>query len=99
MNTPGAYEFQVIVTDTSKNTSTAKVTVKVKAPATPVAPIFTISDAQSIVLPANTVTVSGTASVRQGGASIHSVTWSRVSGPNTAAIATPTQFTTVIKGW
>jgi len=94
----GSYVFQVTVTDTSSNTSTAKVTVTVNAAATSLAPVLTISSAQTITLPTNAVTVSGTASARLGGASIHSVTWSQVSGPNTAALATPTQWSTTAKG-
>ena len=94
----GAYVFQVSVTDTSSNTSTAKVTVTVVQPATAIAPILTISSAQTIVLPTSSVVVSGTASARVGGYSIHAVTWSQVSGPSTATLATPTQWSTTATG-
>src|SRR6202040_753097 len=77
------------VADTSGNSSTATESVTVNAAVGTVAPTLTIIGAQTITLPTSAVTISGTASANPGGASIHSVTWSQVSGPNTATLGTP----------
>ncbi|HTI09458.1 MAG TPA: T9SS type A sorting domain-containing protein [Puia sp.] len=92
----GTYTFQVAVADNAGNTSTAKQTVTVKAAA--IAPLLTIIGAQTITLPINAVTISGTATAKVGGYSIHSVTWSQVSGPNTAKFGTPTSWSTTATG-
>ncbi|HEX9511993.1 MAG TPA: T9SS type A sorting domain-containing protein [Puia sp.] len=94
----GAYVFQMTVTDNSSNTSIAKVNVTVNAVSGAIAPILTIVGAQTITLPTGTVTLNGMASAKVGGASIHSVTWSQVSGPNTASLATPTNWSTTATG-
>jgi alpha-tubulin suppressor-like RCC1 family protein len=92
----GTYTFQVAVADNAGNTSTAKQSVTVKAAAPPA--VLTIIGAQTITLPINAVTISGTAMAQKGGASIHSVTWSQVSGPNTAKFGIPTSWSTTATG-
>ncbi|HTI10952.1 MAG TPA: T9SS type A sorting domain-containing protein [Puia sp.] len=94
----GAYTFQMTVTDNGGGIYTAKTNVTVNPATTTIAPILTIVGNQTITLPDSTVTLSGMASARVGGASIHSVTWSQVSGPNTATFSTPTSWSTSATG-
>ncbi|MES1159164.1 MAG: hypothetical protein ABUM51_00260, partial [Bacteroidota bacterium] len=94
----GTYVFQVAVSDNAGNTSTAKQTVTVKAATVSLPAILSIIGAQTITLPINAVTISGSAMAQKGGASIHSVTWSQVSGPNTAKLGTPTAWSTTATG-
>ena len=94
----GAYTFQMTVTDNGGGIYTAKTNVTVNPATTTIAPILTIVGNQTITLPDSTVTLSGMASARVGGASIHSVTWSQVSGPNTAKFSTPTSWSTSATG-
>jgi hypothetical protein len=49
---------------------------------------------QTIILPASTVTLSGSGSA----GSISSYAWTEVSGPNTATIATPSSSSTTVSG-
>jgi lysophospholipase L1-like esterase len=51
--------------------------------------------AQTINLPTSTVTLTGSAS---GGTAPYSYSWTRISGPNTPTIVSPTSTTTVING-
>lgn len=94
----GVYTFQMTVTDNGGGVYKVPTTVTVNAATTAIAPLLTIVSTQTITLPVNTATLSGTASARVGGASIHSVTWSQVSGPNTAALTTPTTWSTSATG-
>ncbi|MGN6490615.1 MAG: PKD domain-containing protein [Agriterribacter sp.] len=50
----------------------------------------------SITLPANSVTLTGKATVRQG--RIDSVRWSKVAGPATFTITSPTSYSTTVSG-
>ncbi|MES1159214.1 MAG: T9SS type A sorting domain-containing protein, partial [Bacteroidota bacterium] len=91
----GVYVFKMTVTDNGGGvyTATTNVTVNATAPIL-IAPILTIVGNQTITLPDSAVTLSGMASAKVGGASIHSVTWSQVSGPNTATLTAPTSWNT-----
>ena len=60
-------------------------------------PTVSAGTAQSITLPASTVTLTGTAT-GNGGATIGSSTWTQVSGPNTATITTASALSTAVTG-
>jgi len=90
----GTYTFQLMATDSKGKSATASVTVTVNAaPAVP--PTVDAGSAQTITLPTNSVTLTGTAT-GNGGATIASTTWTQKSGPATAAIGTPSALTTGI---
>ena len=63
-------------------------------------PVVTVSGDQTITLPVNSVTVSGSATDSDG--TIASTNWSQVSGPSTATISSPsslqTSITSLIQG-
>lgn len=61
-------------------------------------PVLTIIGLQVLMPPLSSATLSGSASARQGAPSIHSVTWSQVSGPTLATLATPTSWSTTATG-
>ena len=84
---PGIYLFQL----TLNGDSTATVQVTVNPPPPPVA---NAGPAQTITLPTNQVTVSGSAS----SGTITSYAWSKLSGPDTATIVSPTADTTTVTG-
>ena len=93
----GVYTFQILITDNSGVTASdvVKVTVDAAAP-TPGAPLANAGADQVITLPINSVTLSGSGSETNG--TIVSYTWTQVSGPSTAAIATDAQATTAVSG-
>ena len=91
----GTYVFRLTATDNSAAISTADVTIIVNAAAN-VPPVANAGATQTITLPVSTVTMAGTASDPDG--TIASTSWSRVSGPNTPAITTPSSLTTTITG-
>ncbi|WP_250633018.1 gliding motility-associated C-terminal domain-containing protein, partial [Rhodoflexus caldus] len=91
----GTYVFRLTATDNAGATASADVSVTVNAaPNRP--PVVSAGTAQSITLPTNSVTLTGSASDPDG--SIASVRWTQVSGPNTAAIATPGNVQTLVSG-
>jgi hypothetical protein len=61
---------------------------------TQTAPVSNAGANQTIVLPASSVTLNGTAST----GSITSYLWTRISGPNTPVITTPASVTTTVTG-
>jgi hypothetical protein len=91
----GTYTFKLTATDNSGQTTSGSVTVTVK-PAT-VAPTVNAGSAQTITLPTNSITLSGTAAAGAGW-TISSTTWSQVSGPNTATIAAASNVKTLATG-
>ena len=60
----------------------------------PMNPVANAGTAQTITLPVNQVTLNGSAS----SGTITSYTWTQVSGPSTATIATPTGVSTAVSG-
>jgi len=91
----GVYVFQLKVTDNSGASSTSTVQVTVNAAANQL-PTVNAGTNQTITLPTNSVTLTGTASDPDG--SIASVQWTKTSGPTQFTIASPTQLQTVVSG-
>jgi len=74
------------------NTRSGTVTPPANTP-----PTVSVSAGQVITLPANSVTVSGTAAGTNG-ATISSYAWTQASGPSTATIVSPSSTSTNITG-
>src|SRR5690606_16258462 len=89
----GTYVFRLTVTDNNGATGTDNVTVTVNGAATQ-PPLANAGGDVSITLPVNSTTLNGTAMDADG--SIASYAWSRVSGPTTFTIASPTSASTVV---
>ena len=97
----GAYVFKLTVTDNSGVTATDNVTVTVNAaPVTPGAPSANAGNDQTITLPTNSVTLSGSGSETNG--TITGYSWTLVSGPSTpgfsAASSATTSATSLVQG-
>ncbi|MFL5787495.1 MAG: PKD domain-containing protein [Flavisolibacter sp.] len=92
----GTYIFQLKVTDNLNATATSNTQVTVNPAPINKPPVVSAGNDQTITLPTNSVTVTGTASDADG--SIASTTWSQLSGPSTAAITSPAQLKTTITG-
>lgn len=95
LTTAGVYTFQLLVTDDDGSTNTDAVQITVLA-APPVAPTANAGSNQTLTLPTNSTTLTGSGADTDG--TIISYEWSQVSGPNTAGISTPTQTSTGITG-
>jgi len=93
----GVYVFQLKVTDNSGVTATDQTQVTVN-PAVPVpgAPSANAGADQTITLPTNSVSLSGSGSETNG--TIVGYQWTQVSGPSTATITTPGQAQTTVTG-
>ncbi|HEY4874651.1 MAG TPA: Ig-like domain-containing protein, partial [Puia sp.] len=74
----GTYTFQLTVTDNNNLSSSAIVTVTVNAPNQP--PVVSAGSNQTITLPINSATLTGT--VTKGTGNIATYAWSEISGPN-----------------
>jgi hypothetical protein len=91
----GVYTFQLKVKDNSGVTATDVVTVTVKAaPVVPGPPSANAGTNQTITLPANSVTLTGSGSETNG--TITGYAWSQTGGPATATIGAPGQAQTGI---
>ncbi|WP_158559118.1 PKD domain-containing protein [Deminuibacter soli] len=91
----GTYVFQLKVTDNKGATATANVTVTVTA-APNQAPVAKISSSLiNITLPVSSTTLDGSGSSDPDG-SIAAYTWSQVSGPGNAIIASPAAAKTTV---
>ena len=82
----GTYIFQLSI---NGGVSTSQVTITVNA-----APVANAGPNQTISLPASSVTLNGSGST----GTITSYSWTRVSGPNTPTITTPTAVSTTVTG-
>ena len=90
----GTYTFQLTATDSKGQSASANVTITVNAaPAVP--PTVDAGTAQTITLPTNSVTLTGTAT-GNGGATIASTAWTQTAGPSTATIAAAGSLSTTI---
>ncbi|MCO5240357.1 MAG: PKD domain-containing protein [Chitinophagaceae bacterium] len=91
----GTYIFELKVTDSNGASSTATVTITVKA--APLPPVADAGSAQTITLPDNNVTLDGSASTAPSG-TISSYAWGKVSGPSEGTITSPGSAVTTITG-
>src|SRR5882757_10350401 len=95
----GVYKFQLLVKDGLGNpaTATVQVTVNAAVPPAPVPPpTVSAGTDQSITLPTNSATLTGTASETNG--TIASYAWSQLRGPSTATWTTPDQAQAIAGG-
>jgi alpha-tubulin suppressor-like RCC1 family protein len=90
----GVYEFQLQATDNKGLSTTAVVTVTVKAANLP--PVVDAGSNQTITLPLNVVALNGTASDPDG--TIASSKWTKVSGPTTFSILNLGSLLTSVTG-
>ena len=91
----GTYQFELRVTDNQGATGRDTVTVIVNpAPPANQPPVANAGNNQSITLPVNTATLSGSGTDTDG--TIASYLWTKIAGPATYTIVTPAQAQTVI---
>jgi hypothetical protein len=91
----GTYTFKLTVTDALGVTASATVQVTVNA-ALPGAPVANAGNNQTIVLPTNSATLSGSGSETNG--SIASYAWTRVSGPTVPTFSNASSPSTTVSG-
>ena len=92
----GTYVFSLKVKDANNDSSSATVTITVINSVVNVPPVISAGTNQSITLPTNTTTLSGTATAGTG--AISSYLWTQTSGPGTATIATSSALKTTVSG-
>jgi len=91
----GTYVFNLLATDNNTGTISANDTIVVTSTAPGAITVNAGSD-QTITLPTNSATLTGTASQVNG--TIASYKWSQVSGPSTATITSATLAQTTVTG-
>ncbi len=93
----GVYQFELRVTDNQGGIGrdTVSVTVNAAAPPPNQLPTANAGTNQTITLPVNSITVSGTGTDSDG--TITAYQWSMISGPSTPAIETPNNAQSVIR--
>jgi len=95
----GAYVFQLTATDNNGLTASAQVTVTVN-PAASQPPVANAGPNQTITLPANSISITGSGTSATG--TIVGYAWYQLSGPNASTILTPNQakatFTNLVQG-
>jgi Secretion system C-terminal sorting domain/PKD domain len=91
----GVYMFQLLATDNNGSSNTSTVTITVDRANLP--PNVNAGSAQTITLPVNTLTLNGTAS-GDNDATISSIIWNEVSGPNSASLASASSLSTGVNG-
>ena len=91
----GIYTFELTVTDDKGATGKDTVQVKVNA-ADNIAPTANAGKDQTITLPANSVSVSGSGSDQDG--SIAKYLWTKISGPSSCKITDSTSASTTVNG-
>lgn len=87
----GTYIFRLTVTDNEGALSYDEVGITVNSPSNQL-PLVNAGGDQSVIMPENSVRLTGTASDEDG--SIASVLWSKVSGPAEGTIETASQYET-----
>jgi len=93
--TPGVYVFNLKTTDNNTGTQSANVTITMSTVVVGNQPPVANAGAdQTITLPVNTVTLSGSGTDPDG--TIASYQWTQIAGPATAAIAAATQAGTAV---
>jgi predicted esterase len=92
----GDYEFELTVTDNQGATGgdTVKITVLTPVVATNNPPVANAGNDQTITLPANTVTLSGSGSDADG--NIINYSWKKISGPSNFDIVTAGKSNTAV---
>ncbi|MBV4357062.1 PKD domain-containing protein [Pinibacter aurantiacus] len=95
----GGYVFRLTVTDDENATSYSDVVVTVKPAVVPInqPPTADAGKAQTITLPANNVTLNGDGSKDSDG-KIVAYAWTKISGPASGTIATPSAVSTQVTG-
>jgi Right handed beta helix region/Secretion system C-terminal sorting domain len=93
LNLPGVYEYSLEVTDNGGLTGTDVIKITVNEIPN-IAPIANAGIDQTIILPTNTVNLSGTGNDTDG--TIANYQWYKISGPSSALIASPNAASTVI---
>src|SRR5690606_29132169 len=91
----GKYQFRLKVTDNRGAVSESTVFITVKA--APLPPVANAGNTQTIILPANSVTLNGTGSSAFE-AQIKSYTWSKISGPSAGSIIDATKAVATANG-
>lgn len=91
----GTYVFRLLVTDNGGATATDDVQITVN-PAPNIPPVANAGADKSITLPINTVSVVGSGTDADG--TVVNYAWSKVSGPSTYTIASPSSSTTALNG-
>jgi pimeloyl-ACP methyl ester carboxylesterase len=92
----GVYLVGLTVTDISNNVSSATVQITVNSAPPPPPPVASAGPNQSITLPANMVTLNGSAS--KGANTIVSYQWTVLSGPTSGTLTTPDSVITTLTG-
>lgn len=87
----GIYTFNLKVIDNLGLSSSSTMNVTVNATATPT---VSAGSNQTVVLPTNSVSLTGTANGNNG-AIINTVSWSQLSGPSSALFGTPASLSTI----
>ncbi len=90
----GVYQFQLKVTDNQGATATSTMLVTVKS-VNNIAPVANAGADQSITLPANSITLTGSGNDSDG--TIASYSWTKISGP-AATISNSNQASTTVTG-
>ena len=90
----GVYQFELNVTD--NNGATGLDTVQITVNAANIPPTANAGTDQSITLPTNTVSLSGSGTDTDGSISIYS--WTKISGPSGCTITDPASAATSVTG-
>ena len=87
----GVYVFRLTVTNNASATATSNVTITVNAAPAPTA---NAGANQTITLPTSSVTLNGSGST----GTITSYSWTKISGPGTPTLTSPTSVSTTVTG-
>jgi len=92
----GTYQFRVVVTDDRGATAQSTVKVMVAKQPTNMPPTVTVGANQTIQLPTNSVTLTGSGTDTDG--SIASYAWAQISGPAASTLTNANQATATASG-